>query len=121
MQIESKSDMRTFASLLKLEDGLIEIFNRIHYGMTLKGNLDLPLALRKHASLARNELGRGGFLTIERAKELHGVEAELRTAETAEDNGNYLEVWAALVRAHGMINRAILDFMTNDWPGRVAD
>src|SRR5262249_27073462 len=117
MQIDRNLNRLTLAGLLKLEDGLIEIFNRLHYGMTLKANLDLPPGLRKCTRLVRAELEGGGFLTPERAKELDGVEAELRAAETAEKNGNDPEVWAALVRAHGRINRANLDFMTNDWPG----
>jgi hypothetical protein len=112
--MQTDANRRTLAALLRLGDRLIEIFNRIDHGISVKSNPDVPVGLRELARLVRIELANGGFLTPERDAQLAKVEAELRVATTAEETGNRQEVWAALIRAHGRINSVSLDFMNNE-------
>jgi hypothetical protein len=86
---------------------LFELQNKIRYGMKLTDHPELPKALRDLASGFRHNLELLDCLTPERARDLGEVEAEVAQAESP--TANHHEVWAALTRAVGCLNRVFLN------------
>jgi hypothetical protein len=68
-------------------------------------------SLLEIASALSSELDGYGALTLDRATELSAVASETAQADAAAEAGKHQDVWAALMRAHGLINRVMGDVM----------
>ncbi len=103
----SDADREAYRLAVAMADRLIELQNKIHTGMKLADHPELPNALRDLASGFGRDLKRLNCLTPERAQDLGEVETEVAQAETQSANNH--EVWAALSRAVGSLNRVFLN------------
>lgn len=90
-----------------MADQLLQLRNKIRYGMKLEDHPELPKALRNLASRLRDDLPRIGCLTPDRSQNLKEVESEVAEAESQVANDQ--EVWAALSRAASHLNCVFLD------------
>lgn len=101
------ADREAYRLVGEMNDRLIELQKKIRNGMKLADHPELPKTLRDLASGCRHNLERLNCLTPERARDLGEVESEIAQAEAQTANDH--EVWAALSRAVGGLNRVFLN------------
>jgi hypothetical protein len=92
-------------------DRLLEIYKKINHNMTLSDEAQTRASLCEIASTLKTELNQYGALTIERGTQLDGVKDESAQAAEAAKLGKPQDVWAALTRAHGLINKVVVDVL----------
>jgi hypothetical protein len=107
------ANAQLYAAIIQLNDSLLETHKNIKHTMTSDAILRTRNSLLRISSDIETLLKKHGALTPERSASLASVSSELDQAAPSANPGDNLAVWAAFMRAHGQINRVVIDVMTN--------
>jgi hypothetical protein len=100
-----------YLAAIHTNDGLLEIYNKINHNMTLTDEAQTRASLCEIALTLKTQLNQYGALTIERGSQLDRVREEAAQAAEAAKREKPIDIWAALTRAHGLINKVIGDVL----------
>ncbi|HKT62083.1 MAG TPA: hypothetical protein VJR91_00700 [Burkholderia sp.] len=99
------------ADVIRINDRVIATYNKIALETAIHNQGTIGAELLAESSALRDAFQGYGALSVDRARHLDEVGGELVRAAIATKSGDSMEVYAALMRAHGRINSAIVDFM----------
>ncbi|HKN29600.1 MAG TPA: hypothetical protein VJY34_17625 [Roseiarcus sp.] len=105
------SNINAYTAAIRINGRLIDVHKRTNHNMSLLEEKQVRTLLLEIASALSGELEQNVALTPDRAVKLSAVAAETAQADAAAEAGKPQDVWAALMRAHGLINHVMVDIM----------
>jgi hypothetical protein len=102
---------QAYAAAVRINDRLITVYKKIEHNMPLEDAPRVGASLVEIASDLKAKLRNHGALTPHRADQLDGVVSATTEADSAAKSGKRLNVWSALMGAHGRINAVMVDVM----------
>jgi hypothetical protein len=108
------SNLSAYAATLQIHDRLLEVYNHIGHNMPPPEVERVCASLLRVAADLSRALDECAALTSDRAAELSAVGEEAAQAGSAAKVGQ--DAYAALMRAHGRINRVIIAVMDREPP-----
>jgi hypothetical protein len=101
----------SFLAAVHTSDKLVEVYKAIDHDVTFSEEAQIRASLRQIALAFRTELDQVGALTHERQSRLDSVYGETEESAAAAKAGKSQDTWAALTRAHGLINGVVVDVL----------
>jgi hypothetical protein len=102
-------NLSAYAATMQINDRLLEVYHDIGHNMPSQEVERVCASLLGVAADLSHALDEHGALASDRAAELSAVSEEAAQAGAAAKVGQ--DAWAALIRAHGRINRVVIAVM----------